>query len=174
MSAEYSMGVGVGLAVAVIAVAIWKLTVKVRGGAVKAEYDERQQLARGKAYRNGFYALVGCNGVIALLELFGCSPFTPFTGLMTGILVSLMFFAVTAIRHDAYLSMTTNARSWLAWGWVIAVLNLVGGGTSCFEEGFLVEGKLNESVVSLMLGIAWLVILLVFYAQRRSEEAEEP
>jgi hypothetical protein len=103
----------------------------------------------------------------ALADLFEKAPFDPSLGLMCGIMLSIMVFVVTAIRHDAYVSLNQNPRSWLICGTLIAGANLLSGIVG------VMNGRLSSGLLSLMIAVMWIVIILVFVLHRRKAEAQE-
>jgi magnesium-transporting ATPase (P-type) len=168
MSAEYKTGLAVGIAVAlVLSVVVWNMSRKLNGGSKKPDYDERQKLERGIAYRNGYFTLMAYVALYALANLFENVPFDPSLGLMCGIMLSIMVFVVTAIRHDAYVSLNQNPRSWLICGTLIAGANLLSGIVG------VMNGRLSSGLLSLMIAVMWIVIILVFVLHRRKAEAQE-
>lgn len=93
----------------------------------KCEFDERQELARGKAYKCGFFAL------IFFSLLYSClSDFTNFQiGSQTAstfiiLCVGVGFFAVHSIWHDAYFSLREQPRRYVLLFFGLVILNSIG------------------------------------------------
>ena len=174
MSAEYGMGLVFGIC---IAAAGWFVVRRIlhRGECrEEMDYDERQQAARGRAYLKGYRALVLSAGVYAMLDVFDVRFCRPYVAVWLCILLSVVVFALTVIRNDAYLSMRTNPKSWMILYALIGGLNLVRGGLSA-ARGHLVEADgLGTAAVSLSIGVAFGIILIAaLLHQRRSGKGEE-
>ena len=94
-------------AMAVAGLVVGKLAGKKLG---KAEFDERQQLARGKAYKAGFYTLL-----VGLLAVYLIPIFTEWQPKDTALLpfavicVGVTVFACVAVANDAYLGIREPA-----------------------------------------------------------------
>lgn len=173
MSVEYEYALAIGIVGALLGLMVWRIIQYRKGRVPGPEYDERQQLARGVAYRNGFHALctyVIGYGILELLEIRFCEPYV---AMMLGLLLAALVFAVTAIRRDAYVALHENRKKWLRWGYVLAALNLFTGGMAVAEGRLMEDGKLASPVVSLLLGLLWLVIVVVYQVHARRAAAEE-
>ena len=164
----YALGISVGVIFAVLLFVILRLVQKRKnGGSDMKEYDERQIIARGEAYRNGFFAIAGYNIAFALLELSGVVWCEPFVGLFFGLLIGAGVFAVTAIRKDAYLALNNNMRSWTSFGLIIIACNAIPGVISILDYRITVDGRLSTSSLSLAVAVLWLVVLLTQIANNR-------
>lgn len=139
----------------------------------KQPYDERQEQARGVAYKYGFLTLAVCVFLFdTVMTVF------PWIGTEAGGLLCLdlgvTVFAVTAIRRDAYLRLYGRP------GKMAALFALGGvGGLSCgvfglWKVGLLVDGALNMSAVLVVVGVSLLLMLAVFlhrnFSNRRGDD----
>ncbi len=127
-------------------------------------YDERQILARGKAYQTAFIVLVGyVLGASCLDEFFGCPQLMSFGGLWLGVCLSILVFVCICILKDAYLSLQENAKEFNIMGIVISALNLIPGFLSLSrKQPFLVNGSISYRYINLMVGGLFLLITLLF------------
>ena len=175
MSAEYGMGLALGMGVAVMVALVLKWFFRRGEDREKADYDERQQAVRGRAYLKGYRALVFSVGIYGLLDLYGVHLCQPYIGVLTCILISSVVFAVTVIRSDAYLSMRTDPRHWMILYVIIGGINLVIGILSIFRGSLMDENGLGSGFISLSIGVAFTIILAatVLHRRRSREEAEE-
>lgn len=136
-------------------------------------YDERQEQARGVAYKYGFFAL--------LISIWLFSQFAevfPWIGVEAGgflcVDLGVTVFAVTAVWKDAYLRLYERP------GRTVAGLALVGAWCLClgafkvWKEGALAGGTLNLWVVIVVASIQILLVLLLFlYKQFRARREED-
>ena len=78
------------------------------------EYDERQRLVRGDAYRRALYAVLFFLFVDSLISVRRPWAETPSVRLWMAVYVSVFVFSMEAIRHDAFLKLGTNPKKELA------------------------------------------------------------
>lgn len=169
-SLEYMAGIVVGILVGVGLVALlFKLRI------VDVTFDERQERARGQAYKYGFFTLLGC------LVLYGLSDaaFGRWCEVLTGVMlcgaVAITVFAAVCITKDAYLSLKEKPRTVMTLFAVITLLNL-GVGIPRMLDGSMVEGGvLTSGAVNFICGVMVLVILAIYmvnYLLARGEDGE--
>ena len=139
----------------------------------KAEFDERQQLARGKAYKAGFYTLL-----VGLLAVYLIPIFTewqpedaallPFSVICVGVTV----FACVAIANDAYLGLRQKPQYMMLLMGIVVVCNLLAGGANLmrhdFAEGFTVQNSMN-----LIVAAMGLIILTALALRQRAAARDE-
>lgn len=117
---EYILAIVIAVAIA----AIFALAAR-RSKKNDKQFDERQQLARGSAFRLAFKALViYLAGYSILCAIFERGLMEPGVEGMFGVFLSLTFFAVDCILHDAFFQIGQNGRSYLI---LCAVIVLVSG-----------------------------------------------
>lgn len=121
------------------------------------QYDKRQELARGKAFKAAFFILLYYLTVTGILDLvWGIRFGDSFTNSFLGICLAAAVFACSCIRHDAYFSVNNKPRSAViltAINGTISVLNLL-------RYGFLPGGVLTTDSMNLICGTMSLVILI--------------
>lgn len=166
----YIIGLLAGLLVGVGVVALlFKLRV------VDTTFDERQERARGQAYKYGFWTLLAC------LMLYGISDeaLGRWCDVLPGVMLcgaaAITVFAAVCIVKDAYLSLKEKPRTVMILFAVVALMNL-GVGVPRLLDGSVVEdGVLTSGAVNLICGAMVLVILAVYTANRllaRGEDGE--
>ena len=169
-SVGYMLGLLVGILVGIGIIALlFKLKV------MDLTFDERQERARGQAYKYGFWTLLTC------LLLYGFSDMVlgrwcdVLAGAMLCIAAALMVFTSVCIVKDAYLSLKEKPRAVLTTLTVVAALNLAIGVMN-WKNGRVVEdGILTSGAVNGICGFMALVILAVYlvnYLLAKREDAE--
>ncbi len=138
----------------------------------KQSYDERQEQARGVAYKYGFLTLAVC---VFLFDM--VMTLFPWVGTEVGgylcLDLGITVFAVTAIRRDAYLRLYERP------GKVVALLALSGlgglawGVCSLRKAGVLVDGTLNVSAALVAASVSALLTLTVFLQRHFSNRRED-
>ena len=160
-SLGYNLGMLAGVLVGVlVGVGIIALLFKLK--VMDLTFDERQERARGQAYKYGFWTLVAC------LLLYGFSDMVlgrwcdVITGVMLCIAAALMVFASVCIVKDAYLSLKEKPRAIMTLLTVVSALNL-GIGFMNWKHGQVVkDGILTYSAVNGICGVMILTILVVY------------
>ena len=169
-SVGYLFGLVVGVLVGVGIIALlFKLKV------MDLTFDERQERARGQAYKYGFWTLLTC------LLLYGFSDMVlgrwcdVITGAMLCVAAALLVFASVCIVKDAYLSLKEKPRAVMTLLTVVSILNL-GISIMNWKHGRVVEdGVLTFAAVNGICGLMTLVILMVYlvnYLLAKREDAE--
>ena len=132
-----------GFIVGLMLVAIVTLVIRKMSGK-PGKYDERQQVARGKAFTAGYATLAIylagwlCLSKLELLTLPGE------TMLMVGLLLSVAVVAGYSIFHDAYFHTSDRPKPWIGCIGVIGLINLVSG-VIHFVRGADIYEKLLEN-----------------------------
>ena len=140
-------GIAVGALVSII---ILKLTKK--DGKLKCRYDERQNTARGKGFKYGFY-----------------------TALIGNLLYGLLISAVPEVPIEPGAGVI-RTRVLIALG-VISIFNFFLGIRSLLTGEAFADGKLNFRSMNLFCGLMILIVLIMIALRKsvkgREEEMED-
>lgn len=151
----YIIGFLCGLAVVAI---IGTILIKRNG---RPQYDERQELARGKAFKAAFFILLYYLTVTGILDLvWGIRFGDSFTSSFLGICLAAAVFACSCIRHDAYFSVNDKPRSMVTLFIILTVVNGAIGVINLLRYGFMPGGVLTTDSMNLICGAMSLVILI--------------
>lgn len=138
----------------------------------KKVYDERQLMARGRAYKGGFFSLM-----ISVTLLLLVNEVTPdvnimnYSGVICCIIASVAIFAIICIIKDAYMSLYESTKNVAILFVLIGLFNVVIGFSELFSEGIIVKDEatgldeLSDCVGSLAAGFALLIICAIFLAK---------
>jgi hypothetical protein len=136
-------------------------------------YDERQQLLRGKAYKQAFWVLVAYLGVGGIFNLLtGIEWADLATNTTIGIFLSLTVFIIACIKNDAYFQVNQN-RKFFYWILTIGIaVNLFGGILLLTSEDvqLITNGMLNFHVLNFTIVIMLLIVLAALIAKSASEK----
>ena len=143
----------------------------------ECEYDEMQLKIRARGYQIGFFtALALMLALILFSEMNLLTAVTPGFAVYAVLILSVTVFAVYCILHDAFLSVSGKAKSYICiFGLVVlvqgfsAVRNLAEG--KMLENGRLTFG----SGAPALMCVCFLAILvtLIVRTVRSGKEAEE-
>ena len=170
MSMEWIMGFIVGLLLVVlIAVIIYKFVVKGRGK--ESTYDERQQIARGRAFTFAYTTLLIYLGVWFVLRSMEVPFFYESLSVWLGVLLSLGVFVGYSVFHDAYFRASDSPKYWMVVLGGVGLLNLVLGVRRLLTETTLKE-KLYENF-NLPLGVLMAAVLVCVLIKRMMDRNGE-
>lgn len=127
------------------------------------DYDERQILARGRAFMWGFFSLMICLMVYGLTDMLIERWCDTLTGCIICICVSLIVFAVICIRQDAFAGIGQKRKRNLTVLLVLTAANLLFGVSHIFDGDLLRDGLLSFRSVSLIVGATTGLVLLVYW-----------
>lgn len=134
-------------------------------------YDERQLLARGKAYKYGYFSLLLCTMLIAIS---GIKMLFSVSGFFIGICISIFIFAVVCIKEDAYMSLTENAKGINAMFALIALINYATSIPVITNKKLLLDhGVLSVRCMNLTCAVLFTLILVVFNAKLIYDKKQE-
>ena len=127
------------------------------------DYDERQILARGRAFMWGFFSLMICLMVYGLTDMLIEPWCDTLTGCIICICVSLIVFAVICIRQDAFAGIGQKRKRNLTVLLVLTAANLLFGVSHIIDGDLLRDGVLSFRSVSLIVGATTGMVLLVYW-----------
>ncbi len=172
-STGYAAGLAVGIIVALLFfLIIWKFN----RNKLKGQFDERQELVRGRGYKYASFTLLGLLTLDLLLEGFGAFEKLPFTRelfLFFVILAGIMVYALYCIRNDSYFGVGMDTRTYRAVMWVVIVCNVISA-FSGLRSGAMEGGKLAFGpCASLIFSIAFIIIMIALSVRSRNAALEE-
>lgn len=176
MTTSYAAGLAVGIAAAlVIFFVIWKFSKK----HMKGQFDERQELVRGRGYKYASFTLLGLITLDLLIESLGAFDMLPVTrelALFFIILAGVMVYALYCIKNDSYFGVGMDTRTYRAVMWIVIVCNAVSA-FSGLRDCAMIGGKLVFGpCASLLFVIAFGIIMIMLNIRSKRaaiEEAEE-
>lgn len=139
------------------------------------KYDERQLLARGNAYKYGFFTFLFeiWFGIILFdSDSIDLLPVTPSFLLVAGFILAIMVFTNYAIVKDAF-STDANFKKMIIMYLVIAILNIGISVTRIFDGTLFTDGKLNGTCINLLLGFLFLEVSVLQLIRNRIAKVEE-
>lgn len=174
MSMEYKLGILCG-ALAGVLVGLLFVALMKHKRVIDCHYDERQELARGQAFKYAFFTLAALSAVYGFLDTVLVLPMDTLAGVFLCFCLAMVVFAVVCIRKEAYLSLYEKPGKVMVLFSGLAAFN-IGVGAMYLLEGSMVEdGVLTFRAVSPMLGVMLLVIMVIYavhLAGRKEEDAE--
>ena len=174
LSLGYNFGLLTGVLVGAL-VGLGMIALLFRLKVMDLTFDERQERARGQAYKYGFWTMITC------LLLYGFSDMVlgrwcdVIAGVMLCVAVAMVMFASVCIVKDAYLSLKEKPRTIMTLLTVVGSLNLAIGIMNWKSGRVVVNGVLTYGSVNLICGLMVLTFLAVYvvnYLLVKREDAE--
>lgn len=169
-SIAYLAGVLVGILVGLVLVVILIRYIRT-DKKIKAKYDERQELIRGRGFKYAFYTSLVYFGLltIAMLGLAEIIPIPSGTLTFFGICLSVLVDAGYCIWHEAYFALNENPKRVMIAFCIIGLINLILGLFGLHSTDPLQsQGLINLACAVLFIGI--FLILLVKHMSRRKND----
>ena len=163
-------GVVAGVLVSLLFVALMK-----HKKVIDCHFDERQELARGQAFKYAFFTLAALLLTYGTVDTIFDLPVDTLAGVFLCFCLSMAVFAVICIRKEAYLSLYEKPGKVMALFGFLAALNIGVGAVYCLQGDMVRQGILTFRVVHPMMGVLLLVIMAVYALHltgRGEEEAE--
>ncbi len=126
---------------------------------LKTEYDERQQILRGRGYMYAFYGFLAYECVMLSISMAEISlPIPDYILHFGGILIGCTVLGVYCIWNDVYWGLNNNRKRYGFFFVVCAALNAIPVIGSIREGSLVTDGKWNTPVINVMV----LLMMLVF------------
>ena len=179
MSTSYLWGVAVGVIVGVIIVAlIFTYNKKKPGTMVGGDFDERQQLLRGKAFQAGFFTMLILSFLYwVLVRLVLQRPLME-DGLsaLICVLVGVGVFGFDCILHDAFFTVQNKPKNYIIL-FTATTISQIPAAINNLRDGTVIQnGVLTFLAVPIVCGVLFLSILTAIICKvlaMRKEDAEE-
>ncbi len=170
MNTAWTTGFIVGiLVVAAVCGIAWKVARK--KGLGKGEFDERQQIARGKAGTAAYFTLLIYLALWMILRSLEIPFFMTGISVFGGALLSIAVFVGYSIFHDAYFKASESPRVWIAVICAVAAVNL-GIGIFNLVRQPTIQEKLYENH-NLFVGLLMAAVLVCLLVKRTMDRYGE-
>ena len=162
----YNVGFIVGI-VSVMVIAVIVAMIKKKKGEPASVYDERQEIARGKAYKAGYFTLVIYIVVISVVQMWLENiVLLTFAGLWIGVALSVGVFVIICIIQEAYVSLVQKPIGIIIGFIIPAVSNIVGGIPMLKKYGVIENNQLSNGIVNISCGILFGVLSVVLIGKQ--------
>lgn len=173
---SYQMGYLIGItagAVIGIAVVVVLLLVSKKGSSMKSQYDERQELIRGKGFKYAFFTLLVYYGVVTIINVGELPlPIMPEVLNTFGILLGILVFVCYSIWNDAYFSLNEKRGVLTGFFAIVGAVDIFMG-ISNIKEGVIRGGKLTFDIMPLAAGIIFFILLAVIQIKSLLDREDE-
>lgn len=156
-----SFGVISGFVIGLLAVYIFCALTK-KDDKVKCQFDERQELVRGRGFKYAFYTMIFWEAFIILLLLMEINlPADMVLILFVGLILGVCVYSGYCIWNEGYFALNENRKSVMIGIVIIGLINIGIGCMNIAEYGLLQDGKMTLKSLNLFGGLMMFVIFFV-------------
>lgn len=142
------------------------------------EFDERQQLVRGEAYKRALGAVLIFLFIDRLVSSHHPWAADSYINLYLAMNVGFFVFSVYAIRHNAYFKLGTNPKKELAFTLAVGVFLALSSAFSLRRDPVLRNGMLTGSGLICVITLLYFALVAVIadhilLARRKGQDDEE-
>lgn len=174
LSVPYMLGVVCGVLIGVIVLVILMKWMK-KDGSYKCKFDERQELVRGRGFKYGFYTMIVCNMVYAVVATAFDKPIIEaWTAMILIAILGVVVYAVYSIWNEGYLALNENPKRVMIGFGAIAIFNIAISIMNLKHGRLIEDGIIQPEIVNLLCGLMLLLIVAVMMVKKRmTTEGEE-
>lgn len=156
---------------AVVFVLICVLKKKKNPYSVSENYDERQLLIQGKAYKYAFFTLLTYVLVIGILTVILEKDFAlTYVYSLIGLCLALIVYVTYSLFKDAYIGRDESKNISAGFAFLIGICNAV---PSLFRfDEMLVNGILQLAVGQLVMGLTFIYVGIILIVKKQMNKRE--
>ncbi len=144
-----------------------------RRGETPGEYDERQQVQRGKAAQHAYMTLLlllCVNGIVSgALDLRWAEPGVDS---FLCLFVSVLVYVVECIRRDAYFTVSQTPRSGIFIFVLVTLCQLPATIMHAVDGDFLKDGRLTLAFINPACMVIFVIVLVTVLVKVRRDKAD--
>lgn len=145
-----------------------------RGNSMKGNYDERQELLRGRGAKYGLYSMVFLNAILYLVESMGVRlPMGAGIAVVLSVFVGIGVYAVYCIWMDAYFALNQRAGVLTGFLLIVGVINVVIGIRAWLNHTLIQNNQLTDRCLNLFCGIMMVIICGTMILKKVCKDREE-
>ncbi|RKM56136.1 hypothetical protein D6855_14845 [Butyrivibrio sp. CB08] len=175
MALQLSVGLLFGIIVGLV-IAFVLLKMANTNHRMKTEYDERQQLIRGKGYMYGFYTILFYEVIMMILDLAEVNfPIEHYTIHFVGVIFGCTVLCIYCLWNDVYWGLNNNKKKYSVIIVVCIILNLLpiigqAANGTLVQDGKIGLTTLNIFVIIMMAAIGVAAVIKKLVKRDSSEE----
>lgn len=126
---------------------------------IKTEYDERQELIRGRGFKFGFFSALIYTAILLLLSIFEIKiPATQPVIYFSIIFVAIGVWVVYCSLNGAYFGLNNDERRFHIFMFFISLINFAVPVRFIIDGSFIQDGTITGSGINLMCGMLFLIV----------------
>ena len=170
MNAKASVGMAIGLMVGLV-IAVILLKIANKDHKAKTQYDERQEMIKGRGYMYGFYTMMFMEVVVMLLEMSGIElPIENYLIHTIAILGGALVLCAHSIWNGVYWGLNNNRKRYAIILVLAVILNLIPLAASIAHGAISGHGFNSIPVLNLIV-LVWMAIIGVIALVKKFVDA---
>lgn len=165
----FVIGILIGLILVVILIAA-----ATKGEEVKAKFDERQEIVRGRGFKYAFFGMLFWGVILFVLEPLEITlPMSQGNTSLLGIIIGATIYAAYCIWNDGYFALNQRSGLIMTVLIVMGLINLLLG-INAFVEGYVwTDGQLSMPITNLFCGIMMIIVCVTMLLKRFVKDRRE-
>lgn len=167
------IGIAVGIMIGlIICLILYKLMNK--DGKIKTQYDEMQQIIRGKGYCYAFYAIMICEALLILLSVGNVRlPFDNACLHFLIIFIGVIIHITYCIFKDAYIGLNTNMKRFIIIMIVVSVINFMSAFVALKGGEMMIDGQLQPPFINFLCGLLFVILAIELLIKKTIDNRSE-
>ena len=166
MRLEASVGITIGIIVGLV-IAFALLKAANTNHRMKTDYDERQQLIRGKGYMYAFYTILFYEVLMMIIDIGEFSlPIESYAVHCVGLIIGVIALGVYCIWNDVYWGLNNNKKTYYAIFVVCTIFNLIPVIGQARMGTLVQDGKIGLPILNIMVLVMMAVLGIVFIIKK--------
>ena len=131
------------------------------------QYDERQELERGRGFRYGFFTMLIFNGGVLCFDWTGIIPGSNQMILYaSGLFAGLLVYAVYCIWHESYFALNQRTNVVISFFTFIGLFNLVIAITTIARGTMMENGRFSTTFLNLECAVLFLILMVTMLIKK--------
>ncbi len=158
MNEKVAMGVTFGIMVGlVICVILFRFANKDKK--IKTQYDERQEVIRGRGYRYGFYTMLFLEVVLMMVKMAAfIFPIEEYLIHMAVILIGTLVICIHSIWNGVYWGLNNDHRRYYIIFIIAIALNIIPVASSLAHNAITTRGFDSLPILNVMV-LIWMAVI---------------
>lgn len=136
----------------------------------RSKYDERQKVAMGKAYRDGFWTLIIASLIIMFIVDAGFDKYLS-DMILIACLLGLSVYVIGCIMRDAYMGLTDKPKRWVIAIAAAGFLNLfIALLPAITLSGNMSKVNLYVGIFALLMDAAYIIRQVMLKAEMAADD----
>ena len=145
-----------------------------KDGKMKTQYDEMQELIRGRGYKYSFFTILICEAALIPLSVGGVRlPLNAACLHFAIIFIGVVVQATYCIFHDAYVGLNTNMKRFMLVMVIAAVINFASAFAAIAGREMIIDGQLQAPFINLLCGLLLVILAIELFIKKMIDTRAE-
>lgn len=145
-----------------------------KGDSTKNQFDERQEIVRGKGFKLGFFTILISNLLFIVMKSLDVVLFSEMeVAMFISIIAGAAVYVCYCIWNDGYFALNENKKSLMIVFCLMGVSNLLLGVGNIISGDAVVDGAFTFRSINLFCAILFMIIFVTLLIKRLMDGKEE-